>query len=263
MVVLGGQDARPGLTLDAVAGTVHASTFSEVIMGVRTRSLFFVLAATIAVLGLVACSSGGDASKGTQAAGAGTAASLAPLPDVTDPSSGATTARKPAPTGPAIQVTWEALAREKYLLENSRFRRKGQPQPPQKIMLFSESHPEAQNVKRARTREERARYAGSAVVADRDMQRFLQGLKQQGFYRYAKRSGFDQALAGSDNARGRIIVAQGDDSYTLISMRGQGQNRETKAIPKLYSETKQAVMVLRNMTPTLNVSQYGYSGSAR
>ena len=235
-------------------------------MGVRTIPAFLVLAASIGLLGLAACSSGGNAGGAAQSSnsqGTGNQAALGPLPDVTDPSSGAVADAPAKPSGPAIQVTWEALAREKYLLENSRFRRRGAPQPPQKITLYSESHPEAASVKRPRSREERAKHVGSAVVPDADMQRFIQGLRRQGFYRHARMSGFDEALAQSDNARGRIIVESGGESYTLISMRGQGQNANTKAIPKLYSETKQAVMVLRNMTPTLNVSHYGYSGQAR
>ena len=235
-------------------------------MGVRTIPAFLVLAASIGLLGLAACSSGGNAGGAAQSSnsqGAGNQAALGPLPDVTDPSSGAT-ARAPAkPSGPAIQVTWEALAREKYLLENSRFRRQGQPQPPQKIMLFSESHPEAPVAKRPRSKADRAKYAGSAVLPDDQMVKFVEGLRRQGFYRHAKLSGFDAALAESDNARGRIIVQAKGESYTLLSMRGQGQNANTRAIPKLYSETKQTVMVLRNMTPTLNVSHYGYSGQAR
>ena len=234
-------------------------------MGVRTIPAVLALAASIALLGLTACSSGGGgqaAKPGATTAAGGAGGSLGPMADVTTPSSGGPAAAA-QPTGPAIQVTWEALARERYLLENSRFRRQGGPQPPQKIMLFSESHPQAKLAKRPRTKEERQQYAGSAVVPDADMERFLEGLRRQGFYRYARRSGFDEAAAQSDSARGRIIVERNGESYTLLSMRGQGQNQATKGIPKLYSQTKQAVMVLRNMTPTLNVTHYGYSGQAR
>jgi hypothetical protein len=251
--------------LDAGAGTVHADPNEELAMGERSSTVMLVLAATIALLGLAACS-GGAGAQGKKSGGNGaTAAGLGPLADVTDPSpaAGAAAARPRKPTGPAILVTWEALAREKYLLENSRFRRRNQPQPPQKITLLSASHPEAKNVKRARSKADREKYAGSAVLSDQDMLNFMKGLKQQGFYRYARPSGFDSAIAGSDSARGRIIVEANGQSHTLISMRGQGQNANTKGIPKIYSETKQAVMVLRNMTPTLNVTHYGASGSVR
>lgn len=234
-------------------------------MGVRTIPAVLALAASIALLGLAACSGGGSGQGATPTGGSAARAPMAPMADVTAPSSADATApaAPAAPSGPAIEVTWEALARERYLLENSRFRRPGAPMPPQKITLFSESHPEAKLVKRPRTKEERDKYSGSAVVPDRDMERFITGLQRQGFYRHAKRSGFDDAVAQSDNARGRIIVERDGQSYTLISLRGQGQNPNTRAIPKLYSETKQAVMVLRNMTPTLNVTHYGYSGQAR
>lgn len=231
-------------------------------MGVRTIPAVLALAASIALLGLAACSGGGSGQGATPAGGSAARAPMAPMADVMAPSS-ADAMAPAAPSGPAIEVTWEALARERYLLENSRFRRPGAPMPPQKITLFSESHPEAKLVKRPRTKEERDKYSGSAVVPDRDMERFITGLQRQGFYRHAKRSGFDDAVAQSDNARGRIIVERDGQSYTLISLRGQGQNPNTRAIPKLYSETKQAVMVLRNMTPTLNVTHYGYSGQAR
>ncbi len=232
-------------------------------MGARATTLILALAATIAALGLTACSGGGGGQGSQGAGGASPQADLGPLPDVTDPSSAAK-ARAPAkPSGPAISVTWEALSREKYLLENSRFKRRGGPQPPQLITLFSESHPEARKVRQARTKEDRQKYAGSAVLSDKDMARFVEGLRRQGFYRYARPSGYDDALADSENARGRIIVEEGGQSRTLLSMRGQGQHKATKAIPKLYSETKQAVMYLRNMTPTLNVQHYDVSGSAR
>jgi len=230
-------------------------------MGQRSTTFLLALGATIALLGLTACSSGGASSKAAQAGGGGPAANAGPVRDVTDGSRPAAKAAKPA--GPAILVTWEALAREKYLLENSRFRRKNQPQPPQRITLFSESHPTAKKVRRARSKAERERFAGSAVLSDTDMVNFLKGLTRSGFYKYAKPTGYSDALASSDNARGRIIVEQDGRSYTLLSMRGQGQNKSTRGIPKIYSETKQAVMVLRNMTPTLNVTHYGVTGSAR
>ncbi|MDA1194784.1 MAG: hypothetical protein O2894_06335 [Planctomycetota bacterium] len=222
------------------------------------RPYLALAAAMIGLLGLVACSSGGAGANKQAPASGSAAANLGPLADVTPASPQAA-----KPSGPAIQVVWEALARERELLETSRFRRKGQPLPPQRIVLLSESHPEASGVKSPRTKEERERNSGSAVLSDRDMQEFLAGLRRQGFFRYARPGGFDDSLVQSDNARGRIIVEQDGSTYTLLSLRGQGGNPQTREIPKIYSETKQAVMVLRNMTPTLNVSHYGYSGTAR
>lgn len=170
-------------------------------------------------------------------------------------------AAKPKPTGPAIVVTWEALAHERYLLENSRFRRRG-PQPPQKITLISSSHPEAAALAMGRSRQQDPE-TSTAVLDDKDMVNFVRGLERQGFFRYARPAGYDMAAATSDSARGRVTVTRGGDSRTLLSIRGQGLNEKTKQIPKIYSETKQAIMVLRNMTPTLNVTRSGATGGIR
>jgi len=175
------------------------------------------------------------------------------LGGVTEPSS-----RQAAPTGPAIEVVWEALAHEKHLLENSRFRRSG-PLPPQKIVLLSASHPNAKAVVAGRGGEQGAQ---TAVIPDADMEGFLQGLEQRGFFRLARPAGYDAAVAGSSNARGRITVTRGGDSRSLISLRGQGLNEATKDVPRIYSEAKQAIMALRNMHPTLSVTRQGASGNA-
>ena len=175
------------------------------------------------------------------------------LDGVTEPSGRAAT-----PTGPALEVTWEALAHEKNLLENSRFRRTG-PLPPQKIILMNASHPNARAVLAGRGGEQGAH---TAVIPDRDMEDFLQGLEQRGFFRLARPAGYDAAIVGSANARGRITVTRGGDSRSLISLRGQGLNDATKDVPRIYSEAKQAIMALRNMNPTLSVTRQGASGTA-
>ena len=163
------------------------------------------------------------------------------------------------PTGPAIEVIWEALAREKYLLENSRFRRRG-PQPPQKIVLLSRSHPDAAAVTAGRGRDAGAH---TAVIADRDMEAFVEGLRERGFFKNARPQGYDSAIQDSENARGRVTVIQNGQGRSIISLRGQGQNPATKDIPRIYSEAKQAIMALRNMNPTLSVTRQGASGTAR
>lgn len=168
---------------------------------------------------------------------------------------------KAKPSGPAIVVTWEALAHEKYLLENSRFRRRG-PQPPQRITLISSSHPEAAALAMGRSRQ-RDPDTSTAILDDKDMVNFVRGLQRTGFFKYARPAGYDSASATSDSARGRVTVTRGGDSRTLLSIRGQGLNEKTKEIPKIYSETKQAIMVLRNMTPTLNVTRSGATGGIR
>ncbi len=157
------------------------------------------------------------------------------------------------PGGREIVVVWEALATEKRRLEESRFKRRG-PQPPQKITLVNSSHPDARKFTTGRAG---GAHGHVAVLPDNDLQAFLKGLQQQGFYRYARPVGNSSAALQSQNARGMIQITQNGRSQTLISMRGQGQNPQTRNIPRIYSQTKQAIMVLKNMSPTLNVSHVG------
>ena len=239
-------------------------------MGRRIALALLVGAACLSAFGLAACSSG-DTPKEPQAqlpsadGGGGPRVSVSGHVTAASPderADGAAAPQDTGPRGPAIEVTWEALAHERYLLENSRFRRPGQPTPPQKITLLSKSHPDASRAKAAATQAEREAYAGTAVLEDRDMIGLLQGLERSGYFKYARALGYDDSLAGGDNARGRVIVKRGDQSWSLLSMRGQGGNPQTKEIPRIYSESKQAIMVLRNMTPTLNVTHFGTSGTA-
>ena len=229
-----------------------------------------ILAAAV-LLSLAACSSGGaarnaqggaaaqgeagaDAFAAGSADGGGADGAGADGGGAADP----VAAAPPKPTGPAIVVTWEALAREKYLLENSRFKRRG-PQPPQKIMLISKSHPNADALASGRG-QQRDPSVSTAIMEDRDILLFLKGMRRSGFYKYARPAGYDTAVAGSDDARGRVTVTRGSESRSLLSIRGQGLNDRTKEIPAIYSEAKQAIMALRNMTPTLNVTRSGATG---
>ena len=225
-------------------------------------SIFVV---TCLVLGLAACAGnrgGNNAQQNAQQQAGGTAAatgdtfaegSLDGTPVAAGLPAAAPAPKKP--TGPAIVVTWEALAREKYLLENSRFRRRG-PQPPQKIVLISKSHPDAEAIASGRG-QLKDPLTSTAILEDKDMLLFLRGLRQNGFYKYARPAGYDTALAGADGARGRVTVTRDNDSRSILSIRGQGLNEQTKQIPAIYSEAKQAIMALRNMTPTLNVTRSG------
>ena len=222
------------------------------------RRVLVVSFSIFAALWIAGCS-------GSRGAGAPAAAPAAPAADAFAQGSAdgggsggpvPTAAAQPKrPTGPAIVVTWEALAREKYLLENSRFRRRG-PQPPQKIILISKSHPDAEALASGRG-QMRDPSVSTAILEDKDLSLFVRGLRQNGFFQYARPAGYDTALAGSDDARGRVTVTQGSDSRSLLSIRGQGLNDKTKQIPAIYSEAKQAIMVLRNLTPTLNVTRSG------
>jgi hypothetical protein len=259
------------LTFDADRGTLHADDPREVSMTTRITQAVLSSAALAAALLLVApfvlgaCSGarGGaaaqngaarpattsDAAGNTFAAGSADGGGAA----ASEPFAAAPAPQKP--TGPAIVITWEALAREKYLLENSRFRRRG-PQPPQKIVLVSSSHPDAAALASGRGQQKDSTVS-TAILSDKDILGFVQGLKRSGFFKYARPAGYDTALVGSDDARGRVTVTQGTDSRSLLSIRGQGLNDKTKEIPALYSEAKQAIMALRNMTPTLNVTRSG------
>jgi hypothetical protein len=154
-----------------------------------------------------------------------------------------------------VKVTWEALATERELLENPRFGRRPQrgALPTQKIVLVNASHPDARANRVGRVaREDRG--VAVAAVADEDMDLFVRGLEQRGFFRLARPTGTLERFFADPDARGRITVERGGDSVTLVSLRGQGQNEATKAIPPMYSEVKQAIIVLRNQTPTLSVT---------
>jgi len=196
------------------------------------------LVAAIATV-LCGCSSGGSSS--------------GPRPaQARDPAAPAE--RGAVPRGPAIKVEWEALARERELLEASRFRRAGIGTVEPRIVLLSESHPDSAKVRAAKTPAERERYAGSAVLPDAELEEFVRGLEARGFFRLARSTGSQAALFGSDAARGRVTVERDGGSWSVVSMRGQGQNPATRDVPRLYSEAKQAIMVVRNRTTMLNVS---------
>jgi hypothetical protein len=188
-------------------------------------------------------------------------------PAPTRPERPAATRPEPAPpprtapsrpnAGPVIEVVWEALAREKVLLETSRWRRNRGAQAPQKITLISQSHPDAAAVVSGRSAEARERFGQVSILKDEDMLMFLRGLRQGGFYRHARAMGDHAPVLRDDNARGRITVVRDGSSSTLVSMRGQGRSPATRDIPRIYSQTKQAIMVLKNMSPQLNVSHVG------
>ena len=80
--------------------------------------------------------------------------------------------------------------------------------------------------------------------------------RERGFYKYAKPTDYQTGQFDNERARGRVTVEQGAQSMTVLSMRGQGLSEATKGIPALYSESKRAIMYLRNSTTTLNVSQF-------
>lgn len=207
-------------------------------MGARAKpSLWLVLGSVLFVAG---CAGSGAPER---AAGPG-APGAAP--------GGAAVAR---PAGPAIRVTWEALARERALYEGSKYRRPGVVAPPLRIVLVSESHPSVAQARAARTEAERQDHVGVAVVRDADMVALVRGLESRGFFRHARPGPPAEALRESPDARGLVTVERGGQTHTLVSLRGQGQNPATSAVPRAYSDAKQAVMLLRNANPTFSVSR--------
>ena len=162
-------------------------------------------------------------------------------------------------SGPQIRVTWEALAVERERYDNPRFGR--QPQvgaaTQLKAVIVSESHIEAQTNMRGLTARQN-RGVAIAPVPDKDIQAFVQGLEQRGFFRLARPTSSVAHLMTDPNARGHITVERGGESYTLISMRGQGMNPATKQIPAMYSEAKQSILMLRNTCSSMSV--VGLSG---
>src|SRR5262249_36446844 len=72
-------------------------------------------------------------------------------------------------------------------------------------------------------------------------------------FRYAKPTGSLQALFASDMARGRITFEKDGRSVTLLSQRGLGLQDDTRAIPGIYAQAKEAVSRLKNSAPVLRV----------
>lgn len=206
------------------------------------RNLIVWCASALCVLA-AGCSSG-------SAAGTSTSRETTASTSTSSPAA-ATTA---APKGPAIRVIWEALAREKELYSESKWRRPGVVAPPQRIVLMSTSHPDATLARASRTQAEREQNAGVAVLSDADMLALMRGLEQRDFFKVARESAGTAGMAGNDDARGLVTVERDGRSWTLISMRGQGQNPATRDVPRVYSQAKQAIMLLRNANPTLSVS---------
>jgi hypothetical protein len=245
-----------------------------------------MLPALLALWTLTACSAGSQSPGG--ASGGGGTAAYAPLGGEEDPRAAwqqdaaraGESARsapqrtdatgrpidrpsdRPEPARPApaafgdahTRVTWEALAVERERFANPRFGRRPTRGAlmTQKIVLVNASHPEAQVNRMGRSvRENRGIAVGA--ISDAEMDMFIRGLEQQGFFRLARPTGGIQALFSGDEARGRVTVERGGESVSLLSMRGQGLDPSTKQIPAMYSQVKQAILVLRNQIPTLSV----------
>jgi hypothetical protein len=156
---------------------------------------------------------------------------------------------------PAIRVTWEALAVEIDQIKNPRTKRRAQigfgPVEEYKVVLVNESHPDAPNVSK------RSREAEVAVLPDRDMLDLVRGLERADFFEHAQPTASLSRLFGSERSRGRVTVERGEDSVTLLSMKGLGLDERTKAIPGIYADAKAAITMLKNSAPSLSVKTYG------
>jgi len=187
---------------------------------------------------------------------AGTPEPTRPLPEPV--------ADRPTPTGAQIRIEWEALAVERERCANPRFRRQRTrgTLTMQKVVVVSESHQDAVKSRYgAAIRGDKGVAVG--MQSDKDMEMFLKGLEQRGFWRLARPTASVQHLFDDESARGRITVERGGESHTLLSMRGQGLNPATKGIPPLYSELKQTIIAFRNQTPTLTVIDMGRDPMSR
>jgi hypothetical protein len=218
--------------------------------------LFGVLTAGLAFAGCASSGTGKNGSTARAPAKPGATSEDAALADENLPP-------REEPHGPAITVTWEALAVEREQAENPRFGRKmarGAIEN-EKIVLVNESHPEAKKSMRGRTA-----YAKDgvsvAVISDRDMNVLMQGFQQAGFYRLARSTPAMEPLFDKPDSRGRITVERDGRSLSIVSMRGQGLRSDTRDVPATYSALKQAIAAMRNATPTLSVSTAQASGTA-
>ncbi len=252
----------------------------------RIRRIAGLLPVLLALWTLTACSSGSGARGGAPGGGsaASSAAAFAPLgggderpawereavcePAQPEPRRDATgrvrerpepaRAQAPAPAqatgGPHTRITWEALAVERDRFANPRFGRKPTRGAlmTQKIVLVNTSHPEAAANRIGRSMRENKGVAVGAI-SDEEMDMFVKGLEQKGFFRLTRPTSGIECHFSNDDARGRITVERGGQSVSLLSMRGQGLNPSTKQIPAMYSQVKQAILVLRNRIPTLSV----------
>jgi hypothetical protein len=158
-----------------------------------------------------------------------------------------------------IRVTWEALAVERDLVANPRLGRRPQQGvvPDSKIVLVSDDHPAAfgRQKGRASTREKDGSQV--AVLAAEDLRLFVKGLREAGFFKVSRPTDALAPLFSDPEARGRVTVEVDGVSRSVLSLRGQGAQADTRDVPRLYSQAKQAVATVRNQTPALSVVTTG------
>lgn len=163
------------------------------------------------------------------------------------------------PADRGVRITWEALAVERDQVENPRFGRRPLrgAAPDLKIVLVSDTHPAAGGREggRAATRDKDGSQV--AILPEKDLRLLVRGLREAGFYGVSRPTGSLEPQFSDEAARGRVTIEVDGESQTVLSMRGQGASSATRDVPRVYSESKQAVATMRNQSPTLNVLTAG------
>ena len=165
------------------------------------------------------------------------------------------------PGTPSIRIVWEALAVERYRSENSKFRRVDGSRDPalERIVGSPEWQVILLNTSFTATAEQERENKGVppsgriARATDQHMLDMMTAFDRMGFFKYAQPTASVRPLFASENTRGRITVDRGGESWTLLSQRGLGLSDDTKQIPGIYAEAKEAVYRLKNMSPVLRV----------
>ena len=161
----------------------------------------------------------------------------------------------------SFRVVWEALYVERYRSDHSKFKRVDGSDDPalgrivgtpefEVILLNTSFVPTAEQDRDNKSTPPSGRIARAT---DRNMLDLITALERLGFFRYAQPTGSIKALFGSENARGRITVERDGASVTLLSQRGLGLQDDTKEIPQIYADAKEAIRRLKNLSPGLRV----------
>jgi hypothetical protein len=200
----------------------------------------------------------------TQGAKSGRRLELPPVPDplpiqvaaVKDPLPVLPSGPERIEGSPSIRVTWEALAVERERYEHpSPFAPRGTKPfvsaDDLEIVLLNASY--VATPEQDRENKSQPPTGRIARVSDADMNALVDPLNQLGFFQYANETSTVRGLFASDRARGRITVDRGDQSWTLLSLRGLGLQAETRAIPQIYAAAKEVVSRLKNTAPNLRV----------
>lgn len=219
-------------------------------MRTASRVLWCVLAATGAACVLPACTTGTRGNRRPRGLDEAPVASRTPG----EPPPAVPTRPPRIEGSPSLRVVWEALAVEIEGTKASRFQRDVSRfgEPDLEVQLLNASfEPTPEQSREMRTQRAAGR---TARVSDREMNELLRELEKLGFFRYARPTESVRPFFASDRARGRITVERDGHSVTLVSQRGLGLNDATKEIPGIYAQSKYAIQLLKNRSPSLTVT---------